>query len=318
MLTHVQICDVALRDGLQNLSSFVPTQTKTSLLRRLVACGVKELEVTGFVHPRAVPQFSDAEAVLRAALDQPGVLIKSLIPNRKGAERALDTGAKQLAFVFSASEVHNRSNVNMTPDQSLEQLGAIVELLRSRSDVGLQADLGTTFGYHQDPVSLEVIESLTEKIIGLGIDQIMYCDTTGLGDPLRVEALVKRIRPAYPELTFGFHFHDTYGTGIANCVKALECGVGYFESSVSGLGGCPFSINASGNVATEDLAWIMEKMGVDTGIDLPGLVETASWIQQEILRGGLITSRVYNALRGLDQKGNAACETIPSRDRTVL
>ena len=307
MFPQVDICDVALRDGLQNLSFFVPTETKLSLFGRLVGCGIRELEVTGFVHPKAIPQFTDAEAVLQAASKQSKVAIKSLIPNGKGAMRALDAGAKELVFVFSASEAHNQSNVNMTVAQSLDQLHSITELAKDRNGAGLQVDLGTTFGYYQDPVSLDTIESLTERIIGLGINKIMYCDTSGFGDPLRVAALIQRIRPAYPRLTFGFHLHDTYGTAIANCVKALESGVGYFESSIAGLGGCPFAVNASGNVATEDLVWILEKMGVDTGIDMDRLIETGSFIKEHILKGQPVTSRVYNAMGAPKRTGNTFC-----------
>ena len=163
MFPQVNICDVALRDGLQNLSLFVPTETKLSLFGRLVGCGIRELEVTGFVHPKAIPQFTDAEAVLQAASKQSEVAIKSLVPNGKGAMRALDAGAKELAFVFSASEAHNQGNVNMTVAQSLDQLRSIAELAKDRNGVGLQVDLGTTFGYYQDPVSLDTIESLTER-----------------------------------------------------------------------------------------------------------------------------------------------------------
>jgi len=295
MLSKVNICDVTLRDGLQNLNTFVSTEIKIKLLEHLINCGLKELEVTSFVHPKAVPQFSDAQELLRIALKKKDVTIRSLVPNLKGVNLALEAGASQILFVFSASEIHNQSNVNMTINQSLEQLQSIVESVRYRKEVEIQVALSTTFGYQQDLVTLDRVDFLTEKIIGLGIHKIVYCDTSGLAVPTQVEGLIKRIRPKYPQLNIVLHFHDTYGSAIANCVKAVECGADFFESSVGGLGGCPFAVNASGNVATEDLVWVMEKMGIHTRIDLNCLIKTTQFIQEHISLDRPISSRVYYA-----------------------
>jgi hydroxymethylglutaryl-CoA lyase len=295
IIPEIEICDVALRDGIQNISNFVDTETKISLLNLLVKSGIKEIEVTSFVHPKAIAQFADAESILKCALKQKGVLIKTLVPNLKGASRALDAGSQYLVFVFSASEVHNKNNVNMTINQSIEQLQAITELIRHRPEIKIQLNLATTFGYHGDSVSLEKIETLTAEVVRCGVKRVMYCDTSGVAVPTNVVSLINRIRSQIPQLTFGFHFHDTFGTAIANCVKALECGSYIFESSVGGLGGCPFAVKASGNVATEDLIWVMEKMGVKTGIELDLLLEASHFIKDRILFDKPIDSRLFYA-----------------------
>ena len=295
MIPEIEICDVALRDGLQNISNFVETETKTALFDLLVKSGIKEVEVTGFVHPNAIPQFADAEDVLKHAIKQKGVLIKTLVPNLKGASRALDEGAQYLVFVLSASEIHNKSNVNMTINQSIEQLQAITDLVRYRPEIKIQLNLATTFGYHGDSISFEKIETLTEEIARCGVERVMYCDTSGFAVPTQVEHLISRIRSQDSQLIFGFHFHDTFGTAVANCVKALECGSYIFESSVAGLGGCPFAVKASGNVATEDLVWVMEKMGVKTGIQLDLLLEASRFIKDRILFDRPIDSRLFYA-----------------------
>ncbi|MFV0297492.1 MAG: hydroxymethylglutaryl-CoA lyase [Hyphomicrobiaceae bacterium] len=268
----VIVREVGLRDGLQLVKSFVPTETKLKWARAVAAAGVPEIEITNFVPPRVIAQFADASEVARQALSIAGPKIVALAPNRKGAENMLKAGIRNINFVLSVSEEHNKANVNKTVDQSFEEFEKVVSL-RSENpdwkDVRIQGCLATSFGCtirgKVDPD--DVVKGAT-RYLELGADEITLADTVGYAAPGEIKSLFQRVvkladgKPVYS------HFHDTRGLGLANVYAALEAGVRAFDASTGGLGGCPFAPGASGNIVMEDLVFLLEKEGLKTGVDL--------------------------------------------------
>jgi len=269
---HVEIVEVGPRDGFQNLSKFIETPDKIRIVHELIAVGIPRIEVTSFVHPKAVPQMRDAEEVLngvRGFLDRCLVLV----PNVRGAERAIAAGATMLDLVISASESHNRSNLRMTVEESLEQIARIAELAR-QSGVRARASLSTAFGCpYEGVVPEERVLYIARRLVELGCVELNLCDTTGMANPLQVARLARRMRENFPQTNIAMHFHNTRGAGLANILAALLSGITTFETSLGGLGGCPFAPGASGNVCTEDVVHMLHEMGIATGIDLAALVQ---------------------------------------------
>jgi hydroxymethylglutaryl-CoA lyase len=291
----VNVVEVGLRDGLQRVAPFVPTEIKIQLLNRLYAAGVRRAEVSSFVNPNAVPQLADAAQVLEAANQLTGFDPQVLVPSLRQAEAAMAAGARHLAFVLSVSEPHNLANVRRSPTRSIEDYRALVQHVpaHARIRVNLATAFDCPFSGAVDPEStLEIIGrvgAIREDV------EIALCDTTGRITPDAVSSLTSAALKRFPAIgSWAFHGHDTYGLGVANALAAWHAGIRIFDASFGGLGGCPFAPGATGNVATEDLVWTFHRMGVDTGLDLEAMVDAA--LLAVALPGACAGGRVRDAL----------------------
>jgi len=281
---RVTICEVGTRDGFQIEPDFIPTEHKVEVVNLLSEAGVPRIEVTSFVHPKAVPQLRDAEAVMAAIRRRPGTRYAALVPNDKGAARAVDAGVDAIHTVVSASESHNLANVNMTIAQSIAKLRAVAQIA-SRAGVPVQCGVSTSFGCpFEGDVPLDRLEDIVARLVDLGARGIGLADTTGMANPRQVAAVLERLQPRFPGVEWTLHTHDTRAMAIPNILAALECGVTNLDASTGGLGGCPFAPGASGNVCTEDLVHCLHAMGVATGIDLDRLVAVSRRVEQIIGR----------------------------------
>jgi hydroxymethylglutaryl-CoA lyase len=281
---RVTISEVGTRDGFQIEPDFIPTEQKIEVVNHLAACGIPRIEVTSFVHPKAVPQLRDAEEVMARITRRPGTIYAALVPNDRGAARAVEAGVDEIHTVLSASESHNLANVNMTVAESLTKLRAVAEVAR-RARMPVVAGISTSFGCpFEGEVPLERLESIVARLVDLGARGIALADTTGMANPLQVARTLERLMPRFPGVELTLHTHDTRAMAIPNILAAMECGVRSFDASIGGLGGCPFAPGASGNVCTEDLVHGLHAMGVETGIDLDRLIETAKYVERVIGR----------------------------------
>ncbi|WP_161598023.1 hydroxymethylglutaryl-CoA lyase [Dethiobacter alkaliphilus] len=271
----VLIREVGLRDGLQNEKQFVATEDKIRLARALTAAGLREIEITSFVSPKAVPQMRDAKEIV-AALGQPeGVTYSALVVNRRGAEDAIASGVKELQYVVSCSETHSQKNVRMSVDEALQQ-AAIISDLAKENGLTIRTALSATFGCpFEGKTSYDRVYDLLEKLFSLGVERVSLSDTAGLGNPRQVAQLCQGIVARFPEDRFSLHLHDTRGLGLACTLAGVWAGIRVIESSIGGLGGCPFVPNATGNIATEDVVYMMEEMGISTGLDWQQLMNAA-------------------------------------------
>jgi hydroxymethylglutaryl-CoA lyase len=291
----VEIVEVGPRDGFQSVGPFIPTATKVALIKALHAAGVRRMEHASFVSPSAVPQMADAEAVVAATANLPGFDGAALVPNVRHAARALTAGAKHLSFFLSVSERHNQGNVRCTPRESVDEYRQIVAMMPQGTRV--RVNVATSFDCpYQGRTESAAVLALLEHLIAVNDDaEIALCDTTGKGHPAQVRALFTAAQSRFtPRRGWAFHCHDTYGMGCANVVAAYDAGVRVFDAAVAGLGGCPFAPGATGNVATEDVVWMFEAMGVATGIDLTALTAVAHEVAA--LPGAQVGGRVRNAL----------------------
>jgi hydroxymethylglutaryl-CoA lyase len=289
---RISLREVGPRDGLQNEDP-VPTDAKVALIDSLSKTGVQRIEAVSYVRPQAIPQMADADEVWKQTTKNEKVRYSALVPNLKGAIRALDSGFTELEAVVSASETHNRKNVNRSTEQSLDEIAEIIALAHDRGAT-VQVIVSTAWGcpYEGDvPVSRTV--AVASRAIRDGADSSSFGDTTGMATPTRVEALVGAFRSAHPEQSLNLHFHNTRGTGLANVLTALQLGVSDFDASVGGLGGCPYAPGATGNIATEELVHMVEDMGVATGIDLDAMIEAAQ--EAERIVGRTLPSQVLRA-----------------------
>lgn len=278
--TRLYINDVAVRDGFQIEKQFVPTATKVELINQLARTGLHKIEVTSFVSPRAVPMLADANDVLAGIDRVPGVIYVALVPNIRGVRNAADTARKpdELNGVVSASETHNRANINRTHEQSLAELP---EMVRGAHAAGMKItmSLSTTFGCpFEGHVPEDVVLDFVGRFRELGFDGISLADTTGMANPRQVRDLTRKVLERFPapdDTYYTLHFHNTRGMGLANVVAGIEAGVRSFDGSLSGLGGCPFAPGATGNICTEDMVNMLEDMGYDTRVDLAKLLAVA-------------------------------------------
>lgn len=276
MTKRLYIQDVATRDGFQIEPNFVATEDKIALINRLSRTGLAKVEVTSFTSPKAIPNLRDAEEVMRGIERVPGVEYTVLVPNVRGCERALSCQVDEVNLVMSASDTHGLANLRMTPEQSLQQFKEIIEVSRG-SGVFINASLSTTFGcpFEGDVAESRVYE-LIQKLTDIGVQGVTLCDTTGIADPAQVERISREALQRWPETVFTLHFHNTRGMGLANALAALNAGVDRFDASLGGLGGCPYAPGASGNICTEDLVHMFQRMGLDTGVDLDALLAAAA------------------------------------------
>lgn len=273
---RIYVNEVVTRDGFQIEPEFVPTAEKIRLINRLGGTGLARIEVTSFTSPKAIPHLRDAEEVMRGIERVPGVTYSALVPNARGCERAVACGVDEVNPVISAGETHNRANLRMGSEQSLDQIAQIASVTRGTA-VAVNVLISTAFGCPFDgPISRERVFYLIGRCRDMGIATVTLCDTTGMGDPVRVFALCDAVLKAFPDVVFAVHFHNTRGLGIVNVLAAVEAGVDRLDASLGGLGGCPFAPGASGNICTEDTVHMLERMGYDTGVNLDVLLEIAS------------------------------------------
>ena len=277
MTEHAYVREVGLRDGLQSIAEILPTEQKIAWLEAEHAAGVREIEVSSFVPPKLLPQLADAEAVVQHALSLPELTVSALIPNLRGAERGLALGVHEMNFVLSVSEGHNRANVRRTTAESIEDFRRVVALChtapaerRPRVACGLSTAFGCTI---EGTVDENRVRRIAVEAAEAGADAIMLADTVGYGQPTAVERVFRQVIADVAPLPVAGHFHDTRGLGLANVLAALNAGARAFDASLGGLGGCPYAPGATGNIVTEDLAFMLEAMGFDTGIDIDRLVE---------------------------------------------
>jgi hydroxymethylglutaryl-CoA lyase len=273
---RVTMREVGTRDGIQSLGAFVPTDHKIEMANLLARTGLTRIEVTSFVSPKAVPQMADAEQVM-AALERPaGVSWEVLVPNVRGTERALATRPDRILVVLAASDAFNLKNIRMTIDDSLASIREIIPMARA-AGVPVMAAISTSFGCpYSGDVSEEQLQRVIARLLEAGADEISIADTTGMANPLQVERTVSNVLARWPNETFGLHFHNTRGMGLANVVAGLQAGVSIYDASIGGIGGCPFAPKATGNVSTEDVVHMLHEMGVETGIDLDALLGCAN------------------------------------------
>ncbi|GHJ46636.1 hydroxymethylglutaryl-CoA lyase [Catellatospora sp. TT07R-123] len=272
--SKVSIREVGPRDGLQNESP-VPTADKIRLIEALGGTGVKRIEAVSYVHPRAIPQMADADEVWAGIARDPGVRYSALVPNLRGAERALAGGFTEVEVVVSASDTHNRRNINRSTAESLDEIAPLIERLHtggSTAEVIIATSFGCPYEGDVDPVR---VAGIVDRVVADGADRVAFGDTTGMATPRRVRELLGAVRDRQPDIPVLLHFHNTRGTGLANILTALELGITEYDASVGGLGGCPYAPGASGNVATEEVVHMLHDMGVDTGIDLDAMIEAA-------------------------------------------
>lgn len=290
--------EVSPRDGLQIEPTWVETADKVQLIDQLSLAGFTRIEAGSFVSPKAIPALRDGEQVFQGITRRPGVIYVALIPNLKGAQRALHAEADELNLVLSASQSHNLANMRMTREQSLAAFADVVSLV-SNSGVSLNGSVATTFGCpFEGPVDEDVVMRLVDAYQTFGMQGVTLADTTGMANPRQVYRLVRRVLERLPASALTLHFHNTRGLGLCNVLAAYEAGARRFDASLGGLGGCPFAPGASGNICTEDLVNLCEEIGIDTGIDLPHLLKLSRTLPS--LLGHEMPGQVAKAGRNRD------------------
>ena len=280
----VKVKEVGPRDGLQAESAILSTEDKLRLIDCLADAGLREIEASSFVHPEAIPPLADAEDVFAGLARRPGVVYSAIVPNEKGAERAVEAGADEVQVFLAASESYNQNNVQMSIEKSLQQATRIAEIVRG-ADTPFVAVLSVAFGCpYEGPVAQERVLELSGRLIELGAEEITYGDTTGMAYPTQVRELSEAYRERYPEVPLRMHFHNTRGMGLANVLATLEAGVDRIDASVGGLGGSPFAAGATGNISTEDLVHMLHEMGIETGVNLEALIGCAQLLEELLER----------------------------------
>lgn len=285
--------EVATRDGFQMESRFIPTDDKVALIDRLSGLGYAKIEVTSFTSAKAIPALRDGEEVMQRIARRPGVVYTALVPNVRGAERALESRIDEFNIVMSVSETHNLANLRMTREQSFAQLAGVIALAK-QAGVPVNVSLSCVFGCPMEgEVPLAAVQGWIERFAALEVQGVTLCDTTGMAYPTQVQALCESVITAHPQMDWTAHFHNTRGMGLANTVAAVEAGIRRLDMSLGGIGGCPYAPGATGNVATEDVVHMLQCMGYDTGMDLEGLATAA--VELESLVQHALSSQVSRA-----------------------
>ena len=292
--SRVKLVDVGPRDGLQNEPTPVPAAVKIALVHRLQAAGLKEIEVTSFVSPKWVPQMADAAEVMAGITRRPGVRYSVLTPNLQGFEAASASNPDEVVVFASASEAFSQRNINCSITQSIERFAPVVQAARAHG-IHVRGAMSCTVGCpYEGDVDPDRVAYLAGLMQGIGVQHIGVADTIGVGTPLKVQRAIEAARQHYALDAISGHFHDTYGQALSNTLAALQLGVWQFDTAVAGLGGCPYAEGATGNVATEDVVYLLHGMGIDTGIDLDQLVDAGQFISDFL--GRKTNSRVATAL----------------------
>lgn len=283
-MTDVSIVEVGLRDGLQNEAASLPTEVKRKIAEGLVQAGITEIEATSFVHPRWIPQLADAEQLALTLPQQPGVRYRALVPNRKGLERALKTPLDEFAVFLSASETHNRKNINKGIEETYPVFAEVIQLAQENGK-RVRGYVSTVFGCpYEGEVPVKQVAQICERLFSMGVYEVSLGDTIGVATPNQVKNVMNELAGNFGPERLAGHFHDTRGTALVNAYVSLEVGITTLDSSFGGLGGCPYAPGAAGNVATEDLVYMLEGMGVKTGINLDALCRVSSYVQEKIGR----------------------------------
>lgn len=278
----VYIREVGPRDGLQMEPVFFPTEKKAAFIRKLAQAGVPHIEVTSFVHPKWIPPLADCKEIGKAFANMEGTDTSALVPNQKGLEGARETGMRQVSVFLSASESHNKANINKSIDETLKLFSELIPEIK-RSGIEVIGTISVVSGCpYEGEVPPEQVLRIARELKDYGSDYLLLGDTTGVGTPLRIKRLLEQILPHWEAKKVGLHLHDTQATALANVLAALEMGITSFDAAVGGLGGCPYAPGASGNLPTENLVYMLHGMGIETGIDLEKLMEVAVWIQNEL------------------------------------
>jgi hydroxymethylglutaryl-CoA lyase len=289
----VTVVEVGPRDGLQNEAASLPVEDRVAFCDRLVAAGLPVVEVGAFVSPRWVPQMAGSEEVLRRVAKAPGVRLPVLVPNREGFERARAAGAREIAVFTAASETFNRKNTNATIEESFDRFAGFVSEVR-RDGMGLRGYVSTCFGCpYEGRVPPGRVVEVARRLVELGCDEVSIGDTIGVAVPTQVAEVVGRLREAMPPARLAVHFHDTRGTALANVLVALQEGVAIVDSSAGGIGGCPYAPGASGNLATEDLVYMLNGMGIASGVDIAAVAEASRALASRL--GRALPSRYLQA-----------------------
>ena len=279
---HVRIVEVGARDGLQNEKTLLPADVKIALIDRLSSTGLATIEATSFVSPKWVPQLADAAEVFAGIRKVPGVSYPVLVPNLQGYQRAREVGATEIAIFTAASEAFNRKNINASIDESIERFIPVIELAQA-DEVKVRGYVSTVLGCpYQGDVPVSDVVRVARRMYELGCYEISLGDTIGIGTPAKARAMLHAVAQEVPINALAVHFHDTYGQALANILACLEEGVRVVDSSVSGTGGCPYAKGATGNVASEDVVYMLHGMGMTTGIDLDLLVATGAWLAGQL------------------------------------
>lgn len=297
----ITLVEVGLRDGLQNEDLILDTATKREILERLIQSGIRHVEVTSFVHPRWIPQLADAEQLTENLPPHLAVTYRALVPNRKGLERALRSTVDEFAVFMSASETHNYKNINKSIVDTYPVLQEVVETALAQGKK-VRGYVSTVFGCpYEGKVPTSQVAKVCEQLFRMGVYEISLGDTIGVATPSQVKQVLKELLTQFPVKNLAGHFHDTYGMGLANAYVSLEMGLTTLDTSFGGLGGCPYAPGAAGNLATEDLVYLLHGMGVETGIDLELLCKTSAWVEQKL--GKQLPSKVLKSIKGKQEKG---------------
>lgn len=314
----VTVREVGLRDGLQMIHQFLPTAEKLAWIRAEAAAGVREIEVTSFVPAKLIPQFADAEQVVAEAMKIDGLTVLALVPNLRGAERGLALGVHKLDYVVSVSRTHNLKNVRREREESLADFRRIVDARNAAgANTLLAAGLSTALGCsYEGRVAVDEVRRCAATLAEAGADEIMIADTVGYADPAQVREVFRAVLAEVGDVPVAAHFHDTRGTGLANVVAALDCGIRRFDASLAGLGGCPFAPGATGNIVMDDLCFMLDSMGLRTGVDLQALLEVRRILERNLpageLRGALARAGLPTAY--VPAARRAAPRTRPPRN----
>jgi len=302
---RIYIQEVVTRDGLQAESAFVPTEQKIDLINRLSRTGYAKIEVSSFTSPKAIPMLADAEAVMQGIDRVPGVEYTVLIPNLKGAERALSVGVDEFNLVMSVSEAHNQANLKMSCEDSFKGLTSVIELAHA-NNTAVNISLSTSFGCPMSGItSLAELMHWVDRFAATGIRGITICDTTGMANPAQVQSVCEAVQAKYPKLQWTLHFHNTRGMGLANALAAVNSGIDRFDSSLGGLGGCPYAPGATGNICTEELVHMLDLMGFDTNMQIDALLDCSKDLQSLI--GRTLPSQLLMAGK-VDRLHEAPCQ----------
>ena len=296
-MTRIYFNDVVTRDGFQIEPNFIPTEDKVRLIDGLSECGFAKIEVTSFTSPKAIPMLRDAEEVMGKIQRVPGVEYTVLVPNLRGAERALESRADEFNLVMSTSETHNLANLRMSREKSFAGLAEVIQYVAGRAPINVS--LSTCFGCPMEgDVPQKVVEQFAQRFVDLGVRGLTICDTTGMANPAQVSRIAESLQKKFPETQLTMHFHNTRGMGLANVLAAVQAGIVRFDGSLGGLGGCPYAPGASGNISSEDAIHMLDAMGYDTGINIPKLLQLAR--ELPIIVGHAVPGQVAKAGRTCD------------------